>query len=87
MQFLYLEISKPTSEPPRKRDVSGFPKKYPGVWQSLHPPSVTRYLPRVICASSVMAVDTGSAITDAVKNARRTGEKLGADSAAMNTIL
>jgi len=28
--------------------VSGLPKKYPGVWQSLQPPSVTRYLPRSI---------------------------------------
>src|SRR5205814_6273304 len=58
--------------PPRKRDMSGFPKKYPGVWQSLQPPSVTRYLPRVICESSAMAANAGSAITDAITNARRT---------------
>jgi hypothetical protein len=44
-------ISKPTSEPPRKRFMSGFPKKYPGVWQSLHPAMVTRYSPRATCAS------------------------------------
>src|SRR5215211_5216211 len=43
-------ISNPTSEPPRKRAMSGLPKKYPGVWQSLQPPNVTRYLPRSICA-------------------------------------
>src|SRR5438105_10791946 len=52
--------------------MSGLPKKYPGVWQSLQPPSVTRYLPRVICESSAMAANAGSAITDAVMNAKRT---------------
>src|SRR5207247_11276717 len=52
--------------------MSGFPKKYPGVWQSLQPPSATRYLPRVICESSAMAANAGSAITDAVTKARRT---------------
>ena len=44
-------ISNPTSEPPRKRARSGLPKKYPGVWQSLQLPKVTRYLPRLICKS------------------------------------
>ena len=35
--------------------MSGLPKKYPGVWQSLHPAIVTRYLPRAISASSALA--------------------------------
>src|SRR6185503_12181508 len=38
---------------------------------SLQPPSVTRYLPRVICESSAAAVNAGSAIAAAVTNARR----------------
>lgn len=44
-----------TSDPPRKRELSGFPKKYPGVWQSLQPPIVTRYSPRAIAGSSAAA--------------------------------
>ncbi len=63
-------ISKPTSEPPRKRDMSGLPKKYPGVWQSLQPLIVTRYLPRAIWGSSARAVTAGSAAADMIRNAR-----------------
>src|SRR5439155_24713893 len=54
-----------------KREVSGFPKKKPGVWQSLHPPIVTRYLPRPICPSSARAENTGRVTMDATKAARR----------------
>ena len=63
-------ISKPTSEPPRKRDGSGRPKKYPGVWQSLQPLIVTRYLPRAIWRSSAMAVNAGSVTSDAIQEGK-----------------
>jgi hypothetical protein len=36
--------------------VSGLPSSAPGVWQSLQPPYVTRYLPRSTAASSASAV-------------------------------
>src|SRR6185436_12117367 len=36
--------SKPTSEPDNSRLKSGLPKKCPGVWQSLQPATVTKYL-------------------------------------------
>src|SRR6476620_6418278 len=45
-------ISNATSEPPKYFVMSGLPKKYPGVWQSLQPPKVTRYLPRSIADSA-----------------------------------
>lgn len=65
-------ISKPTSDPPRNRELSGFPKKYPGVWQSLQPPIVTRYSPRAVCASSAAAMLDCSPNAEAAKNANRT---------------
>src|SRR6185437_16461246 len=37
---------KPTSEPPSRRLASGWPRRPPGVWQSLQPAMVTRYWPR-----------------------------------------
>jgi hypothetical protein len=36
--------------------MSGLPSRAPGVWQSLQPPNVTRYLPRSTAASSARAV-------------------------------
>src|SRR5215469_590292 len=48
-------IAKPTSEPPRTFPASGLPKKLPGVWQSLQPAIVTRYLPRATCWSAATA--------------------------------
>src|SRR5579863_6848837 len=51
-----LGMPNPTSEPPRYRVMSGLPKKYPGVWQSLQPLVVTRYLPRAMaCLSAALA--------------------------------
>ena len=35
--------------------MSGLPRKYPGVWQSLQPPIVTRYLPRSTAGSAAFA--------------------------------
>ncbi len=39
-------ISKPTSEPPRKRAKSGLPISMPGVWQSPQPMILAKYSPR-----------------------------------------
>src|SRR5215475_212827 len=57
-------IAKPTSEPPRYLFISGLPKKYPGVWQSLHPPKVTRYLPRSTRLSAPPAFPTEITMPD-----------------------
>ena len=45
--------------------MSGLPKKYPGVWQSLQPPNPTRYLPRLISALSAAAALGGTTSVNA----------------------
>src|SRR5690348_15149703 len=40
--------------------MSGWPMKYPGVWQSMQPPKLTRYLPRAICSSRGSAFTAGA---------------------------
>ena len=35
--------------------MSGLPRKYPGVWQSMQPPKLTRYLPRATSLRFVWA--------------------------------
>src|SRR5271166_530863 len=67
--------ANPTSDPPSMREKSGLPRKVPGVWQSLQPAMVTRYLPRAtsISAAEAAKLPRHAAAVSAEKQSFRMG--------------